>query len=574
MDPLSITTTVFALCTAVEHLITIGGRYKDAGKTIAGIKKDCNKTIDILEDYQRQLTRRRSDLEESERVHSKRLECSLKESCNDLIKDISKLRKELERVTSPPKTKGDLVLSHVRQVLNLYPLQKAHAAVKEKIEYFEQQQVCLDSSRPSTPQNKAPLIIDLKARQHGAKLLRDAIRANKYQTVVGLLEEKGLDPNFCYPLDGGASPLILATSIGHKPMVELLLLHQAGVSSRDDQGRTALHIASINNNADIVELLLREADPAVVDLHGHTPLWYAANGKHTSDAFKKLLLAENTAIDESQDDKLPTPLWAAAAGGHRDRILALLEKGADIDSRDEKDRTLLHRIEWPIAATLTKLLLDHGANPWVRDSPRERLPLHRAADEGRIDIVAMLLNKMVEPQGCSKADAPNVRDGHGMTPLMCAALRGSMALVLYLIRTWGADFDLQDKLGNDAFYCACAKGHLPIVIYLLGLGADINRVNNEGNTPLHIAATQGQEAIVELLLQIGANTEAKSTKIGKSWVLENVQRSGQGQILMTPAAAARLSGYEKVAKHIDAFVQQEGPEDWTLKISTTSCVGS
>ncbi|KAM0283576.1 hypothetical protein ACHAO9_009681 [Fusarium lateritium] len=450
--------------------------------------------------------------------------------------------------------------------MNLFPLQKAHAAVKEKIEIFEHQQICLDS------QDGAPLIIDLKARKLGAKLLHDAILANKYQTVKDLLKDKGLNPN-C-PIDGGASPLLVATSIGHKPMVELLLLHQAGVSSRDDQGRTALHIASMSNNADIIEMLLREADPAAVDDHGHTPLWYAARGKHTSDAFKKLLSARSTATDKSQDDKLPTPLWAAAAGGHYGRILALLENGADVDSRDAKDRTLLHRIEWPIVGTLTKLLLDHGANPWVTDLPGKRLPLHRAAEQGRIDIAAMLLNKMVEPQTSSKADASNVRDGHGMTPLMCAALHGSMALVLYLIRTWDAEFDLQDELGNDAFYCACAKGHLPIAIYLLGKGADINRGNNEGNTPLHIAATRGQEAIVEFLLHAGANTEAKSTKIGKSWVLEDTQESGQGQILMTPAAAARLAGYEKVGKHIDAFVQQDGPKDWTLDISTASCIGS
>lgn len=144
MDPLSITTTVFALCSAVEHLIAIGGRYKDAGKTIANIKKDCNETLDILEDYQRQLSRRRSELAHSERVHSLQLESSLKKSCNNLIKDVNKLRKELERISSPPETRGDLVLNHLRRVMNLFPLQQAHAAVKERIKDFQYQQLCLD----------------------------------------------------------------------------------------------------------------------------------------------------------------------------------------------------------------------------------------------------------------------------------------------------------------------------------------------------------------------------------------------------------------------------------------------
>ncbi|RSL38659.1 hypothetical protein CEP51_016894 [Fusarium floridanum] len=117
----------------------------------------------------------------------------------------------------------------------------------------------------------------------------------------------------------------------------------------------------------------------------------------------------------------------------------------------------------------------------------------------------MLLDKMVEQQECSKTDASNVRDSHGVTPLMCAALQGSLPLVLYLVREWDAVFNLQDDVGNDAFYCACAEGHILVANFLLGLGADINRGNNEGHTPLHVATTQGQEAMIEFLLSLGAD---------------------------------------------------------------------
>ncbi|RSL40001.1 hypothetical protein CEP51_016749 [Fusarium floridanum] len=343
-----------------------------------------------------------------------------------------------------------------------------------------------------------------------AKSLLDAVNANNYGRVGRLLEKPGVDPNEPFPLEGGSSAIVVASSNGNKPMIGLLLRHNADTSSRGPKGQTALHIASIHNRVDIIELLLlHKANPATVDHLGHTPLWYAARGKETNNSFKALLSAATVDIDGLLDDKLPSPLWAAAAAGREDRVLALLKQGADFNRQDMKERTLLHRINWPIAAPLTKLLLQHGANPWARDLPDKRLPLHRAAEQGRIDIAAMLLDKMVEQQECSKTDASNVRDSHGFTPLMCAALQGSLPLVLYLVREWDAVFDLQDNLGNDAFYCACAEGHIRVARFLLGLGADINRGNNEGHTPLHVATTKGREAMIEFLLSLGADTEGK-----------------------------------------------------------------
>ncbi|RMI91568.1 hypothetical protein CDV36_016604, partial [Fusarium kuroshium] len=351
-------------------------------------------------------------------------------------------------------------------------------------------------------------VIDSNARMLAAKSLLDAVHANKYDKVERLLKKPGVDPNVPFPLEGGSSAIVVASSNGNKPMVELLLRHNADTSSRGPEGQTALHEASISNRVDIIELLLlHKANPATVDDAGHTPLWYAACGKETNNSFEALLSAATVDIDGLLDDKLPSPLWAAAATGREDRASALLEQGADFNRQDKKERTLLHRTNWPIAAPLTKLLLQHGANPWARDFPDKRLPLHRAAEQGRIDIAAMLLGKMVEQQECSKTDASNVRDSHGVTPLMCAALQGSLPLVLYLVREWDAVFDLQDDVGNDAFYCACAEGHIRVASFLLGLGADINRGNNRGNTPLHVAAVKGQEAMVKFLLRLGANTE-------------------------------------------------------------------
>ncbi|RMI96038.1 hypothetical protein CDV36_016366 [Fusarium kuroshium] len=482
------------------------------------------------------LEKRCNELEPNERADSIHLESTLERSCSSLIRDVEKLSQELRRVESPAETRGDLLLNHIHRLLSLPSLQQAHATVKARFKDFEQQQSCLDrhnqlimlrrtsqlgtpcssrtseldsasvSSHSSTSWRVTSSVIDSNARMLAAKSLLDAVHADKYNNVERLLKKPSVDPNVPFPLEGGSSAIVVASSNGNKPMVELLLRHNADTSSRGPEGQTALHIASISNRVDIIELLiLHKANPATVDHFGHTPLWYATCGKETNNSFEALLSAATVDIDGLLDNKFPSPLWAAAAVGREDRASALLEQGADFNRQDKKGRTLLHRVNWPIAAPLTKLLLQHGASPWARDFPDKRLPLHRAAEQGRIDIAAMLLDKMVEQQECSKTDASNVRDSHGVTPLMCAALQGSLPLVLYLVREWDAVFNLQDDVGNDAFYCACAEGHILVANFLLGLGADINRGNNEGHTPLHVATTQGQEAMIEFLLSLGAD---------------------------------------------------------------------
>lgn len=144
MDPLSIITSVFALCTAVENLIEIGGRFGNPGRTIANIGHNCDKTLEILQHYQRYLERRCIELEPNEKADSIHLESTLERSCSGLIRDVEKLGQELRRIESPAETHGDLLLNHVRRLMYLLPLQQVHATVKERFKDFEQQQSCLD----------------------------------------------------------------------------------------------------------------------------------------------------------------------------------------------------------------------------------------------------------------------------------------------------------------------------------------------------------------------------------------------------------------------------------------------
>ena len=85
----------------------------------------------------------------------------------------------------------------------------------------------------------------------------------------------------------GWTALMLATMNGNKDVVELLLQKGANPDEINDMGATALHI--VDNNPKIVELLIQaDANVNALDDDKRTPLMYAAEGN--DDAKVKALI--------------------------------------------------------------------------------------------------------------------------------------------------------------------------------------------------------------------------------------------------------------------------------------------
>ena len=63
----------------------------------------------------------------------------------------------------------------------------------------------------------------------------------------------------------GETALMVAATVGHKSIVEMLLQKNADVNKQDDDGSTALIYASLYGHNDIVRLLLTQG--AKVNLH-------------------------------------------------------------------------------------------------------------------------------------------------------------------------------------------------------------------------------------------------------------------------------------------------------------------
>jgi ankyrin repeat protein len=387
----------------------------------------------------------------------------------------------------------------------------------------------------------------------GPEVLLDALNRRQANDVAIILKDGEVDPNFpTGKPDMYKYFLHIAAAHGDQVSMAHLLESGADIEAQDYRGKTPLHIAAKNDSTDALKLLVNmKADPNAHDNAGRTALWYAA-GHGTSPSAFALLVSLGTAVinHNCADAALPTPLWAAAARGQVDTATTLLREGADPNATDVQGSTLLHKAGWPAAATLTPLLLEHRANATTRDS-EGKLPLHRAAEEGRTVIAARLL----------RLTDVNSRAGDGATALIHAAERGKLRMCRFLAEHGRADWQRCDDDGNDAFYVACANGHVLCATYLLGLargGRDVSAGNSVGNTALHAAARWGHVELVRWLLDLGADRGALSTR-------------DSPEVGVTPAQAARRTAnetierrarQEEIAKLIDEFVLDDDPVEW------------
>ncbi|KAM3149290.1 hypothetical protein ABEW05_010451 [Botrytis cinerea] len=268
------------------------------------------------------------------------------------------------------------------------------------------------------------------------------------------------------------------------------------------------------------------------------------------------LLLERGADIESKDSKYgQTPLLWAAENGHDTVVKLLLEKGADIESKDRNGQTPLLLAAINGHDAVVKLLLEKDADIESKDSRYGRTPLLWAAKNGHDTVVKLLLEKGADIES---------KDRNGQTPLLLAAINGHDAVVKLLLEK-DADIESKDsRYGRTPLSWAAGNGHDAVVKLLLEKGADIESKDRNGQTPLLLAAINGHDAVVKLLLEKDADIESKDSRYGRTpllWAaknghdtvvklllekgadIESKDRNGQ-----TPLLLAAINGHDAVVK--------------------------
>lgn len=130
-------------------------------------------------------------------------------------------------------------------------------------------------------------------------------------------------------LHDSALDLALQTAAQHgrTAIVRSLLEKGASLDTKDELGRSPIHLAALQGNAEAVNVFLNSgADADTKDIHGQTPLWQAAANGHEEVV---LLLLEKGANPEIKDIRDTTPLSIALSSGHEAVVHQLLGWVAD-----------------------------------------------------------------------------------------------------------------------------------------------------------------------------------------------------------------------------------------------------
>ncbi len=150
------------------------------------------------------------------------------------------------------------------------------------------------------------------------------------------------------------------------------------------------------------------------------------------------------------------------------------------------------------AGALQQLLEGDAGRAAVNEPNRGGMrPLHWAAEQGHVQLV----NLLVEVPGID-INAGNV---YGLTPLHFGVRAQAHAVVRTLLDE-GAQLDPQ---ATD-LYMATRDGDLPMVVLLLGAGADVNFYRVGRDRPLRAAVLGGHEALARALLDAGARVNDPS----------------------------------------------------------------
>ncbi|WP_265024115.1 ankyrin repeat domain-containing protein [Wolbachia endosymbiont (group A) of Epagoge grotiana] len=360
--------------------------------------------------------------------------------------------------------------------------------------------------------------------------------------------------------NGGRVPLHYAAYNGKLDVVKYFVDEgKVDVNLRDNDGQVPLHSASWSGHLDVVEYLISKgADINAKDKDGKTPLDVATDQKHNDVVgclqqilneqllaavqdgdFNKVkdLVNQGANINiKDNDDKTPLH-YASQSFHHLDIVKYLISKDADIDAKDNNDRTPLDVADSSIIKILRQAYLDKELLLTVKSEDdlktinsliakginggEDRHGAYYFAWEGNLDTVKLI----VEGEG-----SVNVADKYGCTLLHWSALKGHSDIAKLLVNK-GANVNAKDILGRTPMHFAVMNNHKDIqdvygrgstyttaesndeeVIQLfLMRGASINEADKNGETPLHLASWGGHLDTLQHLINNGANIGTKDS---------------------------------------------------------------
>ena len=361
--------------------------------------------------------------------------------------------------------------------------------------------------------------------------------------MVRLLLEQGAEVNHIN--NAGMTALMIAAMKGHVKTMRILIEHKANVNYARN-GITALTLAASQGNTEAVTLL-REHSAEFNPISDLAMLIEAANEGHThvvrllvnctdnqgnsaliiasvnGDTEMVRMLIEHKIDVNRADNNGDTALTRVSANGNKEMVELLIEHGADINHTTNNHGTALTIASENNHPKIVELLLRYGVIMPAEAQERNVIfdagsitSLRRAVIMGDRENVNQLLNQRTtlvsRVMGYLSGHA-----SHTHTLLHWAIAHNNHDLAQFLLNKGFNNINVQDEQGNTPLHYALRNGNGDIIGLLLDRNAEVNSKNNQKNTPLHLAAQAGTIAVVKRLMKAGACVTAPNSQAYTAW---------------------------------------------------------